>query len=148
MTTMQRTQWPQVRTALVALVTGSLLTLTSPVRADDPAVGQWWTPGFSSRVELATCPKGLCGRIVWLWDTRSANSGQTVLSGFSKEADGHWTGGQAFNPADGNTYRASLKLLDNTRLRVTGCVLVFCQEQLWRRVGSVAVVPASVLPNK
>lgn len=112
-----------------------------PALADDAVLGQWWTPGFASRVEIHRCPKGLCGTIVWLWNSRTVQTGQVVLSGFRKEKTRQWTGGSAFNPADGNTYRASLSVLDNSRLLVSGCVLVFCREQVWLRVGTVKVAP-------
>ncbi len=128
---------------MLALLASSLFG-ARPVLADDTVLGHWWTPGFASRVEIFRCPRGLCGKLVWLWDSRAVRVGQVVLSGFHKQQADKWTGGSAFNPADGNTYRAALSMLDNSRLLVSGCVLVFCREQIWLRVGTVVIVPVGV----
>lgn len=138
----QRTLSALAYASLVVLIMGSVL-YAKPVVSGDSVHGQWWTPGFASRVEMVNCHEGLCGKIVWLWDNRSAELNQTVLSGFRQTSSQRWTGGTAFNPADGNTYRATLKLIDDATMLVTGCVLLFCKEQMWLRVESVGVVPTA-----
>ena len=117
-------------------------TPAAPDSSGQALFGQWWTPGFGSRVEFARCEdSSICGRIVWLWDPRVAPLGQVVLSGFKPTSPGHWGQGQAFNPVDGNTYRATINLMPAHRLKVRGCVLFFCKEQVWIRVNSLDTVP-------
>ena len=55
--------------------------------------------------------------------------GLAVLSGFSASG----TGGRAYNPQNGRSYRATLRLNPNGTLRVTGCVMVICRSQIWTR---------------
>ncbi len=106
--------------------------------------GEWWTPGFRSRVNIRDCAGLVCADIVWLWDPRVAPIGQQVLYDLRADPDQVWRGGRAFNPADGKTYKASARLLDADRLIIEGCVLFLCQEQVWLRVGSLDKIPRAV----
>jgi uncharacterized protein (DUF2147 family) len=56
-----------------------------------------------------------------------------MLTGFRPAASGEWSGGHIYNPEDGNTYGASLRIRDATALDVRGCVLFICRSQVWRR---------------
>ena len=51
---------------------------------------------------------------------------------------GEWTKGWVYNPEDGKTYKAELKLLGGGRLKMTGCVAKpLCQSQSWTRISSL-----------
>jgi uncharacterized protein (DUF2147 family) len=121
--------------------------------------GRWATARFGSIVELAPCASDgtgetLCGRIQWLWDAfdragrpraddenpeASARSrplvGVEILRGFREISPGVWSGGSIYNPEDGRTYRASIRLQPDGALELEGCALrIFCQRQTWRRL--------------
>ena len=141
-----KTQSKAIAAIAVIVATMSIarpsLAQTTRIAPESPgALGQWWTPGFSSRVYISRCGEHLCAAIAWLWDPASARKGQLVLKGLSPQNGRQWTGGTAFNPSDGNTYNASIELMADNRLKVSGCVLVFCQEQIWIRVGSIDRLP-------
>lgn len=123
---------------LLALLLG---LLTGCAWGAEPPIGEWWTPGFRARVAIASCESALCGRVVWVWDPRGAELGQEVLLSMQRDTRGGWNGGRAFNPDDGQTYAASMRLLDVDHLVVEGCLLFFCREQVWLRVGATAVTP-------
>lgn len=128
-----------------------LLVVSGGTASAQPTpTGDWLTAGASAVVTIAPCATGegtLCGRVVWLWDpstdrdTRNSEPalrsrpliGLEMLAGFRLGASGEWTGGRIYNPEDGNTYSASLKLRDATTLDVRGCVLFICRSQVWRR---------------
>ena len=131
-----------------------LISVAPPASAQTTPLGDWLTSGASAVVKIAPCASGegnLCGRIVWLWDPATENDarnsdaalrsrrlvGLEMLSGFRPGAPGEWTGGRIYNPEDGNTYGATLKLRDATTLDVRGCVMVFCRSQVWRRPSSL-----------
>lgn len=133
--------------ALLVSFAGTAAAQTSPM-------GDWLTAGASAVVKIAPCAASegtLCGRIVWLWDpsstadTRNSDPalrsrslvGLDMLSGFRPGASGEWTGGRIYNPEDGNTYGATLKLRDGTTMEVRGCVLIVCRSQLWRRTSAL-----------
>ena len=132
---------------------------TTPTLTDE-----WWTPGFNARVKLAACDDKLCGTIVWAWDDQPTGAadkrplvGQRIISGMKLEPkQGDKNGdktpdktlsyaGTIYNPEDGNTYKATMRLKTPNTLVVAGCVLFICQEQIWRRHDSLRSPPVSPL---
>jgi uncharacterized protein (DUF2147 family) len=106
--------------------------------------GDWVNADRTAIVRIAPCGSGLCGRIVRVLargvpatdahnPDRALRSrplvGLTVLSGFSASGGG----GRAYNPQNGRSYRASLRLNAGGTLRVTGCVTIICRSQNWTR---------------
>jgi len=115
--------------------------------------GVWATPNDQAHVRIQPCADRLCGEIVWLKEPldeqgrpkRDRNNedeaqrdrpilGLPMLGGFRAAEAGRWEDGRIYNPEDGRTYRAKLHLAEPGRLSVSGCVLIFCKAQEWRRV--------------
>jgi Delta7-sterol 5-desaturase len=118
-------------------------------------VGEWATQGNAAHVRIERCPTApelLCGLVTWLWEPTDAEGepirdrhnpdprlrAQTVI-GLSLLEDfrGDAMEGRIYNPENGRTYRASLKLRSPDILEVKGCVLIVCDTQVWRRVESL-----------
>lgn len=118
----------------------------------DPT-GTWLTEGGKSRVMIQPCGEKICGKIVWLSESRNADGsekldihnkdeslrersimGLELLTDFVAAGDVKWTEGEIYNPEDGKTYRSELELTDSGTLKVTGCVFFFCKTQTWTRV--------------
>lgn len=113
--------------------------------------GTWLTPTDGGQVKIAPCGASVCGRIVAGKQIRADPAvrdennkdatlrsrplkGLLMLQGF-EGAGGEWSGGTIYNPEDGNTYKASLKLTGPDTLRVKGCVVApLCKTQVWKRV--------------
>jgi uncharacterized protein (DUF2147 family) len=142
----------------VFLVAGLALAPQSPAQAQQDVLGRWATPGVAAIVELAPCADGptLCGSIRWLWDgldekgrprldTQNAVAslrtrslvGLAILSGLAPAPGGGFAG-RIYNPEDGQTYRATLRLSAPDTLLVEGCVLVVCRKQVWRKASALA----------
>ena len=115
--------------------------------------GTWLTEGGKSHVEIRLCGEEFCGRIVWLQEPRNEDGsvkldknnkdetlrsrgilGLELLSGFAAGREGPWKGGRIYNPENGKTYRSNLRLKNADTLRVSGCVFIFCETQVWTRV--------------
>lgn len=136
----------------VALVLSAFM----PTARAQTLLDEWWTPGFNARVKLATCDDRLCGTIVWAWDDQPAGAtdkrplvGQRIISGMKLELKSSEKApiyaGSIYNPEDGNTYKATMRLKTPNTLVVAGCVLFICQEQIWRRHDSLKSPPVSAL---
>ena len=112
--------------------------------ASSGLTGDWVTADRAAIVRIAPCGGGLCGRVFRVLaraptttDSRNPDRalrnrplvGLTVLSGFSAAG----TGGRAYNPKNGRTYRATLTLNRDATLRVTGCVAIICRSETWTR---------------
>ena len=63
--------------------------------------------------------------------------GLRILSGFTYDGDGTWSGGTIYDPANGKTYKARIRLQDGDTLDVRGYVGVplFGRTTTWKRVG-------------
>jgi uncharacterized protein (DUF2147 family) len=111
--------------------------------------GDWVTADRSALVRLAPCGPRLCGTIVRILargpDVPSTDLnnpdpalrshplvGLTVLKDFTPAKDG-WTGGYAYDPKTGRSYRARLSRGVGDSLTVTGCILIICKSQYWTR---------------
>jgi uncharacterized protein (DUF2147 family) len=104
-------------------------------------------------VRVADCAGALCGTIVWLRDPIDPATGHPVAD--KKNADralrsrplmgvqvilemkpsgtpDKWTG-HIYNSDDGKTYRGNIALQNPTTLKVEGCVMAFCEAELWTR---------------
>lgn len=146
-----------------ACLLGLALTATCirPAASDEPRLfGRWLTERANAAVEIGACdspgPGQVCGRIVWLWQPNDESGrprldaenqaaerrdrpliGTEILTGFVAKAPGQWAGGRIYNPEDGRTYDATLRLQGADALVVEGCVLFICRKQLWRRASEV-----------
>jgi uncharacterized protein (DUF2147 family) len=108
--------------------------------------GVWEVEDGDAHVKIWPCGDSLCGDIVWLKQPRLDASnedprlrdrplvGVEVLEGFRRTAANRWEGGRIYNPRDGQTYRVDVEVLGADSLKVRGCQLVFCGEEVWRRV--------------
>ena len=61
--------------------------------------------------------------------------GMTILSGFSYEGDGRWTGGRIYDPNSGKTYRATIRQVNANKLKLRGYVGIslFGRTDTWTR---------------
>jgi uncharacterized protein (DUF2147 family) len=112
-----------------------------------PMDGLWLTDDHKGVVHIGPCGGHICGWIVRVLDrgpnipTRDVHNpdpnlrnrpilGMPVLTGFA--ADG--SGGRAYDPKSGHSYRASMSVNGDGSLTVTGCLIAFlCQSARWTR---------------
>ena len=150
------------RIALCALAGVAFALVALSAAAFDPKdafLGEWGTPGMHAKVNVAHCPGEtdlICGTITWLWEpvdqsgrpkTDSQNPvarmrdrpliGMQILSGFRRKSSGELSGGSVYNPEDGRTYDATMRLQGADTLVVEGCVLFICRKQVWRKASAI-----------
>lgn len=111
--------------------------------------GRWLTDDRKAIVTITRCGELVCGKISKVLDTAPGVprtdvnnpaaslrnrpiTGMPVLTGF-KHQGRTWTGGRAYDPQTGNSYRSRLKINSDGSLKVTGCVLFICQSKRWIR---------------
>lgn len=127
-----------------------LLIIAASAASPGAIFGRWNTPGNKAVVEIAPCGKQVCGTIISAAplpktgqpprDSRNPDpalrnrqmAGVQILSGLSQAGD-RWKGGTIYNPTNGKTYASELTLAADGQLKVSGCVMIFCQTQIWRR---------------
>lgn len=116
-------------------------------RAEPSVLGRWLTDDGAGVVDLAPCGAALCGRLVAVLDpqapARDINNpdprlrgrplvGIAVLTGLVRDRFG-WSGGRAYDPKAGRSYRARIRSAADGGLEVTGCLFLICRTRHWSR---------------
>ena len=123
-----------------------LVTGLAPAFALDPT-GDWRVADGVASIRVAECNGSMWGAVVWEQEPggRDTNNpdvskrgrptlGMPILLGMARTKDNQWDG-QIYNSQDGNTYSASVTLLNPDTLSVQGCFLGFlCGGENWTRV--------------
>ena len=141
-----------IRTISALLTIGAALALQTPAAAQNSDIsGLWRTPvDGGGLVRLAPCGGDICGTVVDSprlrthpdqrdVNNRNPDQRDRALRGLrmlraTPAGGGRWGDGWVYTPADGRTYRGSLRLLSSGQLRLTGCVVApLCRTQTWTR---------------
>lgn len=128
------------------------IALAMPVaaaHAATPINGQWYTLEEKAIVTIEPCGKAVCGHISKILKSRPDGRGVDynnpnpaqrnrkilglpVLLNFTD--NGRDWRGRIYSPEEGKEYRSILKRLPDGNLQVQGCILLFCQTQVWHPV--------------
>lgn len=124
-----------------------LACAAAPALSADPIFGRWLTDDGAAIVVTYKCGEKLCGRIERVLDPAAPQNdiynpdkrlrskplvGVRILTGFVGSGS-RWDDGRAYDPKVGRAYDAKLELLENGKLKVTGCVLLICRSRYWTR---------------
>lgn len=133
----------------------------APPQADiPPAAGVWIDHTGRGAVEIAPCPEGLCGRIVWLQEPNDKSGqllrdekngdrakrgqpicGLQIIGGLKQQPDGSWDNGWIYDPEQGERFDVELRLRNPNQLQVKGYKgLKFLSETYqWKRAAAPPV---------
>jgi uncharacterized protein (DUF2147 family) len=124
-----------------------------PAMAAGGPDGEWLVQDGRAKVRVAPCAAGsaeLCGRIVWVTAAPDALThdehnpdpalrtrpilGLQMLWGFRPAGPNRWTGGKIYDPKAGKTYDSKFTV-EGDRMNLSGCIMMFCKTQVWKRTG-------------
>ncbi|MGN6374117.1 MAG: DUF2147 domain-containing protein [Sphingomonas sp.] len=134
----------------------ALLALALAVPAPAPApkpdsadiTGVWRLQNKKALVRIGPCGQTWCGRITKILkplpyrkshDMHNPDAklrgrsivGIAILSELKR--DGHEWRGRVYDPVHGHSYRAIVERDGPDRLKVKGCITLFCKTQIWDR---------------
>ncbi len=125
-----------------AVLTTACVALAGMAGAQD-ASGLWQTEAAESggflHVAIAPCGDELCGTIKRAFDANSKVSdgyehlGKQMIWGMASDGAGKWANGKIWDPSADKTYKSKMEVSGDV-LTVSGCVLVICRSQSWRKV--------------
>jgi uncharacterized protein (DUF2147 family) len=122
--------------------------------ADQAALGLWLVEEKTGIVEIYHCGAALCGRIAWMREPLRPDGsikrddknpdpakrsrticGMDTLTGFMPAGPNEWEDGRAYDPNEGSTYHAEMRIEPDGRLRLRGYIGIplFGQSRLWTR---------------
>ncbi len=124
-------------------MTAIFLALAAQVAAlPESPEGRWVNPARSVVMVIRPCGEMLCGTVEWASEKAKADAlkgtgeliGAELLSRVKKRPDGRWQG-RLFVPDVNKRVHAKIELLDDQRLKVSGCALgrILCKSQVWTR---------------
>lgn len=136
------------KTGLIAFWVAAMIPLAPSSAASTQAIfGMWRTDDGAAIIRIDRCGSTLCGKIERILDPKApvndinnpdsgkrshALVGTMILSGFAGSG-AVWKNGSAYDPKAGRSYRSSLALQGDGKLKVTGCVLFVCRSRYWVR---------------
>jgi uncharacterized protein (DUF2147 family) len=125
----------------------AFLLLPFPALAAAPVTGSWLTDTKDGIIEIAPCGNRICGRLAQSlipikgppFDRNNPDPAQRgrpiiglpILTGFVE--DGAVWRGTAYDPKAGKSYKTTLERTGADRLKVRGCVAIFCRTVTWTR---------------
>jgi uncharacterized protein (DUF2147 family) len=131
--------------ALCLTTSGAALGVSAvTARAAEPT-GVWLTADQSARIRVEKCADGYWGSIDWEkqpgTDTKNPDPskrgrpllGTPILISMKPSEQNKWDG-KVYNPKEGSYYNVSIILEDANRLKLQGCMLIFCGGETWTRV--------------
>jgi len=138
------------KTALIILILHTALAGSLTSKASESGIIGRWITHKGGEIEIAPCGNKICGTIAKLarqdhetppTDTQNPDPalrdrvllGLTLISNFSYEGDDSWENGRIYNVNNGKTYKSKLRLLSKNRLKLSGCVFIFCRSYTWSR---------------
>jgi len=120
----------------------AFVALSSAAGAQDLS-GIWQTePGDTGgflHVTIAPCGDKVCGQINRAFDKDAQvvegyeHAGKPIIWDMAQDGDGKWSSGKIWAPDRDKTYNSKMEL-SGADLKVSGCVLVICRSQIWRKV--------------
>lgn len=120
--------------------------------------GLWLAEGGSAKVRISDCDDQLCGHVEWLHAPLGRNGcplrdeknpsealrdrpvdGLRILSGLKPgDQAGVWVDGAVYDPGSGNTYRCTLRIIDDNSLELRGYIGIplIGRSAAWFRAGT------------
>lgn len=135
--------------SLFALLAAPLLGQSS-----SDVVGKWYTENKETVIKIYKSGDKYYGKIVWLKEPKEDNGkmkkdknnpkkskrsqtlvGLVLLKGFVYQGDGEWAEGTIYDPENGKTYKARIRLKGKDKLDIRGYVGVpaFGRSTVWTR---------------
>ena len=126
----------------IAITAAMAFAAASP--SASPIDGHWFNPQRTVLIRLAPGGEARCGTVTWAAERarQAARKGSDALVGarllndFRPSGDGQWRG-TVFVPDMDLRVGGKIQVVDDNRLKVSGCILkrLMCRSQVWTRSG-------------
>jgi uncharacterized protein (DUF2147 family) len=125
-----------------AIATTAAMALAAASQPAGSIEGHWLNPQRTVLIRLAPCGEAMCGTVTWAAKRAQQAAqkgadelvGARLLSGFRQSRNGQWKG-KVFVPDLDLRVGGKIQVIDESRLKVSGCVLggMMGRSQVWTR---------------
>ena len=125
-----------------AIATTVAMAFAAASQPAGPIEGHWLNPQRTVLIRLAPCGEAMCGTVTWAAQRaqqaakKGADTlvGARLLSDFRPTKNDQWKG-KVFVPDLDLRVGGKIQVIDESRLKVSGCVLggMMCRSQVWTR---------------
>jgi uncharacterized protein (DUF2147 family) len=124
-----------MRLARTTLSTLALGLAVGAAHAEATPTGLWIDHTGRGAVEIAQCGASLCGKIVWLKDSKNAKACGMQVIGNVRATGNSWGGGWIYSPERKSKYDVELTPIGDDKLKVFGFagIRMFGQTMTWTR---------------
>jgi uncharacterized protein (DUF2147 family) len=143
------------RWLLLPLLAAGLMMHGTQAQPQPNVTGPWLVADKRAIIEIYPCGPDMCGRIAWMDEPLRPDGsvkrdehnsdpalrsrticGLPIMTGFKPAGPGEWEEGRIYDPTDGSTWHAEMRLDHANTLRLRGYVLLplLGQSQIWTRV--------------
>lgn len=117
------------------MLAATALVLATSANAD--ISGTWLTEDKGEGqlvVKISRCGDEYCGTILDMINTANKNAiGVQMIKEMKDKGEGNYADGQILHPGEGKWYKSKIEEKADGTLGVSGCVWLFCREQIWTR---------------
>ena len=127
-----------------AIATTAAMALAAASHPAGSIEGHWLNPQRTVLIRLSPCGEAMCGTVTWAAEQAKEAArkgaeilvGARLLSNFRPNRNGQWRG-VVFVPDLDLRVGGKIQVLDESRLKVSGCMLrgLACRSQVWTRSG-------------
>ena len=127
-----------------AIATYAAMALAGSSQSAGSIEGHWFNPQRTVIIRLAPCGEAMCGTVTWAAERAQqaarkgadALVGARLLNNFKPSGSGQWRG-TVFVPDMDLRVGGKIQIMDDNRLRVSGCIIkgLMCRSQVWTRSG-------------
>jgi uncharacterized protein (DUF2147 family) len=124
-----------LRTGMRAAAFAAVAACASPALAAEPT-GLWYDHTGRGAVEITKCGDNLCGRLVWLKDSKNNEvCGKQIIGDVKPVARGRWDNGWIYDPEKDEKYSVELTLVSDQSLKVMGYMGTkwLSETYMWKR---------------
>lgn len=98
--------------------------------------GVWVDQAGRGAVEIKSCGRGkMCGRIIWVSDTKEKHGCGQMLLGDLRQVGAEWDGGWIIDPDSRSKYDLAVQRVNRTTLKLTGYMgtRLFSKDLYWKK---------------
>jgi uncharacterized protein (DUF2147 family) len=125
-----------LKTTMLALASAIVVAASAGSAVAAEPTGLWYDHTGRGAVEITKCGPNLCGRLVWLKDSKNNKAcGTQIIGNVKPMPGGSWDGGWIYDPERDEKFSVELTMVGDQTLKVVGYMGTkwLSETMMWKR---------------